>query len=69
MFLLGFIIKLPLYPFHLWLPKAHVEAPLRGAEAIIVLAGVVLKLGGYGLVRSIGFLCVPRNVFSFHCFM
>ena len=65
-FLLGFIIKLPLYPFHLWLPKAHVEAPVRGS---IILAGVVLKLGGYGLIRSTGFLCVPRDGFSFHCFI
>nr|YP_009326948.1 NADH dehydrogenase subunit 4 [Somanniathelphusa boyangensis]ANK36784.1 NADH dehydrogenase subunit 4 [Somanniathelphusa boyangensis] len=48
---LAFLVKLPMYMFHLWLPKAHVEAPVAGS---MILAGVLLKLGGYGLFRVLG---------------
>jgi NADH-ubiquinone oxidoreductase chain 4 len=44
--LLPFLVKVPIFFFHLWLPKAHVEAPAYGS---IVLAGVLLKIGGYGI--------------------
>jgi hypothetical protein len=47
-FFLAFAIKVPMFPFHTWLPDAHVEAPTAGS---VILAGVLLKMGTYGLIR------------------
>nr|AZL92897.1 NADH dehydrogenase subunit 4 [Parborlasia corrugatus] len=49
-FILAFLVKIPVFFVHLWLPKAHVEAPVAGS---MILAGVLLKLGGYGLIRVV----------------
>nr|ALO70414.1 NADH deshydrogenase subunit 4 [Brundinia marina] len=57
-----FLVKMPMYFVHLWLPKAHVEAPVSGS---MILAGVMLKLGGYGLMRMLSIFVFINNKFNF----
>jgi NADH-quinone oxidoreductase subunit M len=47
-FFFAFAIKVPMFPFHTWLPDAHTEAPTAGS---VILAGVLLKMGTYGFIR------------------
>nr|YP_010999315.1 NADH dehydrogenase subunit 4 [Cricotopus bicinctus]WPM93161.1 NADH dehydrogenase subunit 4 [Cricotopus bicinctus] len=58
----AFLVKMPMFLVHLWLPKAHVEAPVSGS---MILAGVLLKLGGYGLVRVFPFLMLMGLSFNY----
>lgn len=62
---IGFAIKLPIVPFHTWLPDAHVEAP---TAISVILAGVLLKVGGYGMIRA-GILIFPDGMLHYSWLM
>lgn len=61
-FFFAFAIKVPMFPFHTWLPDAHVEAPTAGS---VILAGVLLKMGTYGFLR----FCMPLFPYACHEFV
>lgn len=59
-FFIAFAVKLPMFPFHIWLPEAHCEAPTSGS---VLLAGILLKLGSFGLIRYN--LCIFQDASAF----
>ena len=65
LFFIGFIVKLPSFPFHTWLPDAHVEAP---TPISMILAGILLKIGGYGLIR-LAWPLAPAGAFDWSYFV
>ncbi|HAW50461.1 TPA: oxidoreductase [bacterium] len=62
---IGFAVKVPIFPLHTWLPDAHTEAPTAGS---VILAGILLKLGTYGLLR-VNFGILPGTTISFSLFL
>jgi len=58
----AFSIKIPTFPFHLWLPEAHVEAPTAGS---VILAALLLKLGGYGIIRVLIAILPKASIYFF----
>lgn len=65
-FILGFLVKFPIYFFHIWLPRAHVEAPLLGS---ILLAAILLKLAGFGMIKFRELIIIQDllNFIKFFC--
>nr|QQP21484.1 NADH dehydrogenase subunit 4 [Tipula melanomera gracilispina] len=61
--IIAFLVKMPMFLVHLWLPKAHVEAPVSGS---MILAGVLLKLGGYGILRMMPIIQKVNSIYSWY---